>query len=521
MSVSRRRFLAGSALGTAAGALRLPVAGASEPGVVGVGDAEYAALTQRGYNRRFTARPRKIFVPTNAEQVRTAVARSVGDGLPIAVRSGGHGFDDFVDSERTQAIIDLGRMDAVSWDATHRAFAIDAGADLGAIYERLLSGWGVTVPAGICKGVGAGGHVSGGGYGPLSRRLGLVVDHLYGVEVVTVDKSGAASTVVATKDGPHADLWWAHTGGGGGNFGVVTRFLLRSPDSDGTDPARALPKPPGSMLSTRLMLPLASEESFLRFVGNYIAFFERHSAPGDPFTGLYAPLHLKPGIAGSDVLVLLDADRPDAQQMFDEFVAAVSDGVMPAPIPLPTTRASYADTVANVYYAKGMPGFRVKVKSAYLRKAYTTEQLRTLYRYLTDLRFLGESQVELLPFGGAINAVASDATAMPARDSFMKMLIHAAWRNPADDERFVAWAREMFREVYGGTGGVPVPNESNGGSYINYPDPDLADPRWNTSGVPWHACYYGGNYERLRASKARWDPNTVFGHSLSLDRPQW
>src|SRR5690606_2126755 len=113
------------------------------------------------------------------------------------------------------------------------------------------SRWGVTVPGGICLGVGMGGHVTGGGYGPLSRKFGLVADHLAGVEVVTVDADGSARTVTAMKDGPEHDLWWAHTGGGGGNFGVVTRFLLRSPDADGTDPTRALPTPPRRMLNAR------------------------------------------------------------------------------------------------------------------------------------------------------------------------------------------------------------------------------------------------------------------------------
>ncbi|MFE6861667.1 FAD-binding oxidoreductase [Nocardia sp. NPDC057668] len=519
MPLSRRSLFAASAFGTAAGVLGLPIARAAEPGVIGPGDPGYAELTERGYNRRFTARPQRIFVPADAEGVRAAVERSVHEGLRVAVRSGGHGFDDFVDNEHTRSIIDLQRLTAVDWDAEHGAFSVAAGADLGAMYERLLGGWGVTVPAGICKGVGAGGHISGGGYGPLSRRFGLVADHLHGLEIVTVGTDGRATTLVATKDGPHADLWWAHTGGGGGNFGVVTRYLLRSADSGGSDPARALPAAPGSMLSTRVVLPLATEDSFVRFVGNYIAFFERHGAPGDPFAGLYAPLHLKPGITGSDILILLDADRPGARARFDEFVAAISEGVTPPPLVLPPAEKSYGDTLSTVYYAKGMPGFRVKVKSAYLREAYSADQLRVLYRYLTDLRFLGESQVEFLPFGGAVNAVAPGATASPERGSFLKMLIHAAWRNPADDERFVTWAREMYRDVYAATGGVPVPNAAQGGSYINYPDADLADPQWNTSGVPWHAFYYGGNYERLRAIKATWDPGTVFRHSLSLDRP--
>ncbi|MFD0392095.1 FAD-binding protein [Streptomyces nogalater] len=108
---------------------------------------------------------------------------------------------------------------------------MEPGALLGEVYRRLFLGWGVTVPAGATAEVGIGGHVLGGGYGALSRRYGLSVDHLYAVEVVVVDERGRASTVVATREpgDPHRDLWWGHTGGGGGNFGVVTRYWFRSP----------------------------------------------------------------------------------------------------------------------------------------------------------------------------------------------------------------------------------------------------------------------------------------------------
>jgi FAD/FMN-containing dehydrogenase len=69
------------------------------------------------------------------------------------------------------------------------------------------------------------------------------------------------------------------------------------------------------------------------------------------------------------------------------------------------------------------------------------------------------------------------------------------------------------------TGGVPVPNDANEGSYINYPDVDLADPEWSTSGVPWHTLYYKGNYPRLQRVKARFDPKNVFRHPLSIELP--
>uniref|UniRef100_UPI00245791B1 FAD-binding oxidoreductase n=1 Tax=Nocardia wallacei TaxID=480035 RepID=UPI00245791B1 len=230
--------------GGAAGALGRPVARAAEPAVVAPGEADYARLTLRGYNRRFVAQPRRIHLPGTTAEVREAVARAVRERLPVGVRSGGHCFDDFVDNANTRALIDLERMTEVRWDQRYRAFSVAAGAELSTVYDR-LGRWGVTIPGGICKGVGAGGHISGGGYGPLSRRHGLVADHLYGVEMVAVDARGEASVVVATRDGPHRDLWWAHTGGGGGNFGVVTRFLLRSPDADGGGTPPGPPPPAG------------------------------------------------------------------------------------------------------------------------------------------------------------------------------------------------------------------------------------------------------------------------------------
>ena len=63
---------------------------------------------------------------------------------------------------------------------------------------------------------------------------------------------------------------------------------------------------------------------------------------------------------------------------------------------------------------------------------------------------------------------------------------------------------------------MPVPGEVCDGAMINHPDVDLADPEWNTSGVPWHTLYYKDNYPRLQRVKARWDPRNVFHHALSI-----
>src|SRR5688500_13942113 len=146
-----------------------------------------------------------------------------------------------------------------------------------------------------------------------------------------------------------------------------------------------------------------------------------------------------------------------------------------------------------------------KAKAAYLRKRFTDQQIRTAYTYLTSTDHDNERALLLLvSYGGQVNTVAPDATAVPQRDSIMKAVYIATWTDPDRERASMDWIRRWYREMYQDTGGVPVPNGVNDGSYINYPDIDTADPTWNTSGVPWHALYYKDNYRRLQEVKARW-----------------
>ena len=130
----------------------------------------------------------------------------------------------------------------------------------------------------------------------MCRQFGLASDHLYGVEVVVVDDSGTAKSVVATREpaDPNRDLWWAHTGGGGGNFGVVTRYWFRSPGADGTDPARLLPKAPDSVLTFKAEWDWQDldQPALTRLVRNYGDWCERNSEWGTRSTELYSTLAL-------------------------------------------------------------------------------------------------------------------------------------------------------------------------------------------------------------------------------------
>src|SRR5579875_3169164 len=194
---------------------------------VGPDDPRYTALST-GFNQRFSGTPAYIALCGDSDQVLDAVRTALARGLRVTVRGGGHCYEGFVSDNPGGVIVDLSPMNGVYRDdAMHGAFCVQGGCTLWNVYEALYKQYGVTVPGGSCASVGAGGHVCGGGYGLLSRRDGLTVDHLYAVEVVGVDAQRRASLVVACKDDDDADrrdLFWAHTGGGGGNFGIVTRY---------------------------------------------------------------------------------------------------------------------------------------------------------------------------------------------------------------------------------------------------------------------------------------------------------
>ncbi|TWD84844.1 FAD/FMN-containing dehydrogenase [Kribbella amoyensis] len=525
--VSRRGLLAGTAAagalaaapGTAQAAATTVASGSKDR--IGPGDARFQDLVQRGTNRRFVAKPEYARVVRSAEDAVDAVQEAVRTRKRIAVRGGGHCFEDFVDHSDVEVLIDLSQYDEVTFDERHNAFSIGAGATLETVYKALFYGWGVTVPGGGCLGVGVGGHFSGGGYGPLSRKYGSVVDHLYGVEVVVVDARGRARSVVATRDNRYSDLWWAHTGGGGGNFGVITRYLLRTPGVRGSDPAKLLPKAPARLLSNVLAYDwkTVTKAGFTRTLRNFFDFYEQHNAPDSPYATLYSPLILTHVSAGGFLLsTQLDADVPDADKLMKAFLAAMTEGVDPKPQLIDQGVGPFLQRTIQRSIAETTDPNRSKYKAGYLRKGYTDAQLDTIYTHLSDPSYSAtEASVLLIPYGGKVNTVPPTATANVQRDVVAKMVTAVSWNDPAEDDKHLTWLRKLYQDLYRETGGVPVPNEINAGSYINYPDVDLADPKYNTSGVPWHDLYYGENYPRLRQVKKAWDPGNIFRHQLSIE----
>jgi hypothetical protein len=555
--LGRRGFLFGSAGTAATGALlaldplHTAPAGAAELAsrnglpltgtTITAGDSRYLDL-MTGNNVRFVAKPDYVRIIGSAKDAVSAVRDAVRAGKKVSIRSGGHCFADFVCNPSVEVILDLSTMTDVYYDPKMKAFAVEPGARLLNVYEKLFKGWGVTIPGGICYSVGAGGHIAGGGYGLLSRSHGLVVDHLHAVEVVTVDATGHVSTQVATREsrGALGDLWWAHTGGGGGNLGVVTKYWFRSPGAHGSNPADQLMKAPSRVLVSALSFPWdkVDETKFRRLMTNWNIWHEKNKAPGRPESNLSSLFNLNHKAHGSlGMFTQIDADAPDAAGVLRRFIEAITDGVGISSEPM-TSPSGELPALPDFHETKELswmqatrtvgtnnptitnPTSRGAHKSAYFKRGFTTEQLAVMWKQMTRPDFTNpDTMMVVFSFGGQVNAVAEDATANAQRDTIFKICLQTFWQDEKDDDFFLGWERETFEAMFPRTGGVPVPGDQMDGCYINYPDVDMADPARNTSGVPWSALYFKGNYPRLQRAKQSWDPTDYFTHSLGIELP--
>ncbi|MGH9278334.1 MAG: FAD-dependent oxidoreductase [Acidimicrobiales bacterium] len=475
-------------------------------------DPRFPNLT-RGFNQRFIAHPTYVQVCPTPDDVVEAVRTAFGRGLRITVRGGGHCYENFVYGNDGGVILDLTPMRGVYVDDATGWYVIEAGATLFDVYLVLEKQFGVTIPGGSCYSVGAGGHIAGGGYGLLSRKYGLTVDHLTAVEVVHVDRDGNVGCDVFRGDTGDRDEWlmlWGNKGGGGGNFGVVTKFFFADPP----------PAPSEALLATEAYpwdgFTLASLTAFLQSYGQ---FFIDHKDPGPNAIGeLFTLLCLTCQPAPQITLTMqLVGDTADALEGVREQLrpARVTPEPVTLPvgyhgIPLPTIDVQVLPwlTVTQTLNGTGNPR-RGKYGSAYMIGNFTDAECEIIYRNLRQLTYQNaQALLQVDSYGGQVNAVAPDATAVPQRSSAVKLQYQTYWQDEADDSVNLGWLAEFYGEMYGPNG--PEPDGRLDGCYVNYPDANLNN---------WQHLYYKQNYDQLQEVKARWDPLNVFNHVQSVELP--
>ncbi|MBB6142604.1 FAD/FMN-containing dehydrogenase [Silvibacterium bohemicum] len=474
---------------------------------------------KRGQNLRFPATDAEaagqIIICSSAEETASALERAVSAGLRPTIRSGGHCYEDFVANNPNGVILDLSTLNSVDADPAG-GFHIAPGAVLGEAYRTLYKRYGVTLPAGTCYMVGAGGHISGGGYGLLSRLHGLTTDWLTGIDILTVDSNGKVTNrhIDAHHD---PDLFRACRGAGGGNFGVITNFHFAK-----------LPAAPSEVAHAGISFSWASMTE-AKFTQLLIAFGDYWATRGlEPDTwGLFAFLSLNPGEGFNIHTQFINPDGTAndlsvLHEFFDRFAKFEPDppetSAHGAPGKLPRINLR---PWLNATLAEGGSGggYRAKYKSAYMKQTFTPAECAAIYKYLNSPGIDAHgSFLSIDSYGGAINRperILDTATAQ--RSSIMKLQWQCYWRGQDEDAGRIKFMDEFFTAVYTGPHvgaeyqGTPL-GPQHEGCYMNYADVDMLRYPF------WPQLFYGTGslYPFLKQVKQRYDPNNIFHSSMSV-----
>lgn len=502
-----------------------------------------------GQNARFPAtehdRASRIALCDDSNDVAEALEKFVHQGLRPTVRSGGHCYEDFVDNNPGGAIIDLSLINSTEPPANGPKYRLGAGSTLGQAYTTLYKRGLVTIPGGTCGPVGAGGHISGGGYGLLSRLHGVTPDWVSAVDIVTIDASGKARVRHADKKND-ADLLRACRGSGGGNYGIVTNFYFDELPPAPTETIRG---------SVNFSWDGMTEERFARILYLFSNYWETRGR--DPETwGLFSIFnlsHKSSGHLGMSVTFTNPDGTVKDTRVVEEYLAMFDEckpvseitSVHPAmaehhPEPAASgtnlclaqhnlTKMNWIDTQEPARPTAGRPArgsgsfsSRHKYKSTYMKQAFSREEAAAFYKNLTrTIPGVDLSSCTILAdsFGGAVNKKQMlEETSSAQRSSILKLQFIASWKDPAQDEGHATWIRDLYADLYPNSkagakyNGTPFWSDQYEGCYINYPDADMLQHDF------WPQLYYGTGdlYPFLQNVKKKYDPNNIFHHSMSV-----
>ena len=414
------------------------------------------------HNARFDRRPTVIVRVAGAEDVSRAVVFAADHDLEIAVRSGGHSLSGHGTSDGG-VVIDLSPMKGLLIDPEARLAWAQTGLTAGEVTVA-AGAHGLAVPFGDTASVGIGGLTTGGGIGFLTRKHGLTVDHVVGAELVTAD-----GRILDVDEQNHPDLFWAIRGGGG-NVGIVTRFVYRLVEV-GMVVGGGLALPATADTIAGLIRAARQAPDELTLI-SYVM-----SAPPLPFIPAE---HV--GSLMVFVLGVYAGDLEAGQAAWAPIRALgepIADLVGPMPYP-----AIYGFTAAGE--ARG--GGSIKSWFADDVDLADAECILALMREAPGPGVMTQLRV----FGGAMARVAPGATAFSQRDAGVLVAAMGLFEVDGDAAPADAWTDRVFETFRSKQTGV----------YVNF----LGDE----GPARVRAAYPHGAYETLASIKRRHDPRNRF-----------
>jgi len=421
---------------------------------------------RRVWNGMIDRRPLAVVRCATAAQVAATIGVAGEQGLELAVRGGGHSLPGFGSCDGG-IVLDLSRMRDVQVDVAGRR-AVAGGGCTWADYDRATQAHGLASTGGLVSTTGVGGLTLGGGIGWLTRAHGLACDNLLSAEIVT-----ASGEVARAAGDENEELFWALRGGGG-NFGVVTRFEFALHPVTGVTaalilwPQEAAPEVGAAYrrwaeglrdeLTTMLVFltgpqmdgvpPHLQGEPCVAVIGCHIGSGADAARELEPMSALAGAVDLSARVGYGELQQMFDADFPAGRRYHftDAFFDELSDGLV--------------EVLASAAAERPSAG----------------------------------CEIDLHHMGGAAGRVGAEETAFANRQARFTMNAYACWEDPRDDAAHREWAR--------GVRAACAPFAAGRG-YVNFAsEAGSADDVRDTYGA--------ARYDRLRAIKRAWDPDNLF-----------
>jgi FAD/FMN-containing dehydrogenase len=429
--------------------------------VVRAGDPGYEQA-RLGYNRLYQRYPAAIVFCRNTADVVNAVRYAREAGIAFRARSGRHNLEGWsaVDGG---LIIDVSRMKDIDVDETAGTATVGTGLvqkeAVAALGER-----GYAIPTGSEGAVGRGGVVLGGGFGLLTRRMGLACDKLVAAEIVVAEGTRSAKTIHIDENN-HPDLLWACRGGGGNNFGITTAYTFKLEKL--ADVAflyatwTGLDDLPAILRTWQHDAPVADERltSAIAILGSGPTLSAIwYGGTREDITGALAPL--------------LEIGSPEVTVTEDSWPGVYAD----------------VDKAENVDNSKFF--------SQFIKRPFPDDAIDLICKFMANTPGPAGNYF-LSSFGGAVCNEPPGGSAFPHRDALFYCEPGAEWNGSELTSTALAWVADFARALR------PYVD----GAYVNVP---------NVSASDWETQYYGSHVDRLRQVKATYDPLNVFSFEQSV-----
>ncbi|MBT8108803.1 MAG: FAD-binding oxidoreductase [Gammaproteobacteria bacterium] len=412
------------------------------------------------WNGMHDKRPALIAQCQTTDDVVQAVNFARDHSLLTAIRGGGHSWpgksvcDDGI-------MISLADMHQVDVDTARKVAGTGGGALLGNLDDAALA-QGLVTTAGVVSHTGVGGYTTGGGFGRLNRKYGLTIDNMLGAEIVTAD--GQVRYVSADNE---PDLFWAIRGGGG-NFGVVTRFDFQLHEFD------------RNIFSGMIVWPVEQAREVLEFYADWQGGLSR-----ELYTGPAMITHPDLG----HVIAMEVVYNGDPAQGEKEIAPLRTIG---KPIVDGITMQDYKvmQTQEDQTVAHGIRSYAKNAMIGEFSQALVDDMVDA---YIADPR----AGIFTHTCGGAVADYGASDTAFPHRDTQTMIVFFTGWMDPEQDEE----GKQMCRDWHDALAKHSL------GFYDNIEQEGASRVERN----------FGPNYQRLREVKAAYDPGNQFRLNSNIE----